>query len=92
MKPFTVAELPALFNEWMRQFTENPHTFKAEFQIASLFIAEKSAGHTPSYGEGCTSVLLRIRKELAAPAASLAAELVVAAPKKKRRKSRKAKR
>jgi hypothetical protein len=50
-------QIIAAFNEWMRQFTENPAEFEAEFQTVSRFLSERVEGKEPSYGETCAALL-----------------------------------
>ena len=58
------ADLPHLFNEWLRRYTENPSLFEAEFQTVTRFLAEKTVGEEPTYGETCTAYLVKINGEL----------------------------
>ncbi len=60
-KTFKVDELAALFNEWMRRYTENPEKFEAEFQTVGEFLSQSMGGKTPSYGETCAAYLKELR-------------------------------
>ncbi len=72
--PFGADELPALFNEWMRRYTEEPEKFEAEFKTVGEYLKEVGEGVEPSYGEHSAAYLLKLRDEMAAdPAASAAA-------------------
>lgn len=51
------------FNEWMRRYTEEPKEFQREWQTISKFLAEKSAGETPSYGACSAAYLLQLAKD-----------------------------
>jgi hypothetical protein len=53
-------KLAAAFNEWMRRYTENPEEFTREFQTVQEFLAAKSSGKEPSYGEHCAEYLLTL--------------------------------
>ena len=46
------------FNEWMRQYTEEPERFEHEFVTVERYLTEKAAGEIPTYGETCTYLLL----------------------------------
>lgn len=63
MKAFTATDLPPLFNEWMRRFTEEPERFQAEFKTVQLFLAERNAGKVPTYGDECVGMLDKLRAE-----------------------------
>lgn len=60
---FSRTELPALFNEWMRRYTENPEQFKAEFQSVGEFLQQQAGGAVPSYGEHCVGYLEKLKAE-----------------------------
>jgi hypothetical protein len=47
------------FNAWMYDYIKHPEKFEREWKSVSTFIAEKSAGKTPTYGETCAAVLRR---------------------------------
>ena len=52
------------FNEWMRRYTEEPKRFAREWQTVSKYLAEKSAGETPSYGTCSAAYMLQLAEEL----------------------------
>ena len=52
------------FNEWMRRYTEEPQRFGREWQTISKFLAEQSAGETPSYGARSAAYLLQLAEEV----------------------------
>lgn len=47
----------AAFNAWMKDYTENPETFEAEFQTVGKFLSEEARGQEPSYGKDCAGLL-----------------------------------
>ena len=69
---FGADELPALFNEWMRRYTEEPEKFEAEFRTVGEYLKEAAEGVEPSYGEHCAAYLLNLRDELAVGSAERA--------------------
>lgn len=61
------------FNEWMREYTEDPSAFEATFKTVEKFLAAGRAGLPPSYGTECLGLLKAYHRKLTAPAASAAA-------------------
>ncbi|HEV7285198.1 MAG TPA: hypothetical protein VGN75_10100 [Kaistia sp.] len=49
-------QMAAAFNEWMREYTEEPEKFEAEFRTVAEFLATPS-GEAPSYGATCAAML-----------------------------------
>lgn len=49
--------LAKAFNEWMRRYAEDPEAFERDWQTVQTFLAERSAGKTPTYGEICAAYL-----------------------------------
>lgn len=47
----------AAFNAWMKDYTENPETFRHQFQDVQEFLAEEAQGLEPSYGKDCVGLL-----------------------------------
>jgi hypothetical protein len=52
------------FNEWMRRFVENPEQFEHQWQAVSDFLAERSGGKEPTYGERAAAYLVAVAAEL----------------------------
>lgn len=50
----------AAFNEWMRQYTENPERFEREVTTIKNFLADKLDGKEPTYGEMRVATLERM--------------------------------
>lgn len=64
MKEIKQADLPRLFNEWMRRYIETPSKFEAEFQTITRFLAESTCGEEPSYGDVCTAYFVTLQSEM----------------------------
>ncbi len=47
----------AAFNAWMKEYSDNPETFAAEFRAVGQFLSEAAQGLEPSYGKDCTGLL-----------------------------------
>ena len=62
--------LPALFNEWMRRYTEDPQKFEAEFESVGQYLKEVGDGVDPSYGESCTAYILKLCDEMSVESAA----------------------
>jgi hypothetical protein len=46
------------FNEWLREYIEDPESFKATMTSVNELIDEELAGEEPSYGRDCALTLL----------------------------------
>ena len=64
MKEIKQADLPRLFNEWIRRHIETPSEFEADFQTITRFLAEQTCGEEPSYGDVCTAYLVILQSEM----------------------------
>ena len=64
--PFTLAELAATQNEWMRRYIDEPERYEREFKVVQLFRAEESMGKEPTYGDECNAYLQVLRSQLRA--------------------------
>ena len=53
------ATMAKAFNEWMREYTEDPDSFQSEWASVREFLAETADGREPSYGEQCVALLKR---------------------------------
>lgn len=60
-------KVAAGFNEWMREFTEEPEKFKRQWTSVRQFLRESEAGKTPTYGQECAAALSRYMEQLAVP-------------------------
>lgn len=49
----------AAFNEWMREYIDEPEKFKAEARSILEFVGSDIHGEEPSYGAECALTLLR---------------------------------
>jgi hypothetical protein len=47
------------FNAWMHDYIKHPAKFERQWKSVARFIAEKSSGKTPTYGEACAALLRR---------------------------------
>lgn len=56
----TRAHIVAAFNEWMRQYIENPAKFEREWEVVSLFLREADVNKEPTYGDKCAEMLIRL--------------------------------
>jgi hypothetical protein len=56
-------QLVKAFNEWMRQYTEDPSAFNHIWQTVNEYFAEVSAGKEPSYGDTCVAFLEKLISE-----------------------------
>lgn len=57
------AHQPAIasaFNEWMRQYTENPEEFTHDWQTVDRYLTELANGEEPTYGQWCAAFLLSL--------------------------------
>lgn len=63
-RAFSSPRLVKLFNEWMRQFTEEPEKYAAQFRTVGKFLQEQAAGKEPSYGETCAAYLAELEDEM----------------------------
>lgn len=52
------------FNEWMRQFIEDPEQFKQRMSEVKEFTAAKLENRKPTYGESCVATLERLLGEV----------------------------
>ncbi len=50
-------EVVAAFNEWMRQYTEDPDGFRHSWQSVTEYLRETADGEEPSYGQNCAAYL-----------------------------------
>ncbi|WBU27545.1 hypothetical protein OOZ54_12655 [Rhodopseudomonas palustris] len=57
-------EMAAAFDEWMRQYTEDPAAFEAEFQTVQRFMADKADGREPDYGQSCAALMFKLSDAL----------------------------
>ena len=48
------------FNEWMRQYTEEPEKFQHEVTAVKEFLTAQNEGREPTYGEACVATLERM--------------------------------
>jgi hypothetical protein len=53
----TKEQMVAAFNEWMRQFTEEPEAFEQQVKTVKQFLAEEAEGVEPSYGQHCAAMM-----------------------------------
>jgi hypothetical protein len=51
-------KLVSAFNEWMKDYTENPEKFKSDIAQVLKFLDEKNKGEPHTYGESATATLL----------------------------------
>jgi hypothetical protein len=58
------SEMIACFNEWMRQYIEDPRSFDIEFEMINRYLTEQNDGKEPSYGERCTALMFRLREKV----------------------------
>jgi hypothetical protein len=65
--------MSAAFNEWMRRYTEEPERFEASFQSVMKFLAERSDGKEPTYGETCAEFMEHLASELTNQGGNVAA-------------------
>ena len=47
----------AAFNAWMKDYTENPDSFRQGFEDVVEFLSEEAQGLEPSYGKDCAALL-----------------------------------
>ncbi|KKM82659.1 hypothetical protein LCGC14_1317250 [marine sediment metagenome] len=48
------------FNEWMRQYTEEPEKFRHTVREVQEFLEAQNSGREPTYGERCVATLERM--------------------------------
>lgn len=69
MLEMTESQCAAAFNEWMRQYTEDPEAFRHTTASVLEFLAETAADRTPTYGEQCVAFLKICHGQLTPPVA-----------------------
>lgn len=52
------------FNEWMRQFIEEPEKFKQKTREVKDFMAADLENRTPTYGETCVALIEELLDEV----------------------------
>lgn len=52
-------EVASAFNDWMREYIDEPEKFKASIRSATEFIGSDLAGEQPSYGTEAALTLLQ---------------------------------
>lgn len=57
-------QMAKAFNEWMREFTEEPEKFEQEHQTVVRFLKEQNEGVEPSYGQTCVAKLNQYHAKL----------------------------
>jgi hypothetical protein len=57
MMQMSKAEVAAAFNEWLRQYTNDPEAFKHTVSVLKEFLADLSGGREPGYGDQCIAFL-----------------------------------
>lgn len=60
----TEKEMTACFNEWMRQYTEDPEKFEATFRTVMEFLENTKGSKEPTYGQSCTAFMKKLRHNL----------------------------
>ena len=54
----------AVFNEWMRRFTEEPEKFRREWEAVIEFLRQSAAGTEPTYGASCVVYMAKLATEM----------------------------
>lgn len=65
MKPEVQA---AAFNLWMQRYINEPREFKSQWEAIKDFLAERTQGREPTYGEICTAYFAELCGEVSAAA------------------------
>ena len=56
--------MAAVFNEWMRRFTDEPDRFKGEWETVKEYLDQLAIKEIPSYGLVCTHYFRSIAHDL----------------------------
>ncbi len=59
--------IASAFNQWMRDFIDDPEKFAKQEQDVANFLAEENGGERPTYGERCSRLLQVYYERLAVP-------------------------
>lgn len=62
----TNAQMVKCFNEWMRQYIEDPKAFSVEFENVNQFLKDEADGREPTYGETCTALMAKLAEQVPA--------------------------
>lgn len=57
------AKVAAAFNEWMRQYVEEPEAFSSEWESIKEFLQNEANGQEPDYGVRCAALLEKLMGE-----------------------------
>lgn len=55
------------FNEWMRQYIEDPDGFEREWITVQRYMEENATGEDVTYGDQCVALLQKIMGQALAP-------------------------